>query len=189
MVTSTALYLALLAALTLERWLELARSRRNARVALADGAQEFGRAHFPWMVAFHATFLPACAAEVLLAHRPFPGAWGWLALGVVALAQGLRWWTIATLGPRWSVRVIVPAEAAPVVGGPYRFLRHPNYLAVILEVAFIPLVHGAWMTALAASLINAALLTVRIPCEEAALGPRYARVLGGMPRLVPRGPR
>ncbi|MEO1172759.1 MAG: isoprenylcysteine carboxylmethyltransferase family protein, partial [Myxococcota bacterium] len=87
----------------------------------------------------------------------------------VLLAQGLRYWVIGTLGPMWNVRVIVIPGAAVVTAGPYRWLRHPNYLAVVLEGICLPLVHGAWITALAFSAANAWLLRVRIRCEEQAL--------------------
>src|SRR5678815_4307251 len=91
----------------------------------------------------------ACALEVVLLDRPFPGAVGWMALAVVLGAQALRYWAIATLGWRWNTRIVVVPGAPPVTGGPYRFVRHPNYVAVIAEMVALPLVHGAWLTALA----------------------------------------
>jgi methyltransferase len=106
---------------------------------------------------------------------------------VALLAQGLRWWAIATLGPRWSTRIVVLPGAPPVTDGPYRFLRHPNYLAVVLELAAVPLIGGALVTAAAASLGNAFLLAVRIRAEERALGPEWGRAFGSLGRLLPRG--
>jgi methyltransferase len=103
-------------------------------------------------------------------------------------AQALRWWAIATLGGRWNTRVIVVPGAAPVTGGPYRFLRHPNYLALVLEMLAVPLTHGAWLTALVFFALNAALLAVRIPAEERALGRPYAEAFEGYSPLLPRGP-
>jgi methyltransferase len=140
------------------------------------------------MVVVHALFPIACAAEVLVLKRPFPGAPGLVALTVALGAQALRWWAIATLGWRWNTRVIVVPGAAPVTGGPYRFLRHPNYLAVVLEMLAVPLTHGAWLTALVFSALNAALLAVRIPAEERALGRPYAEAFEWRSRLLPRGP-
>ena len=102
-----------------------------------------------------------------------------------ARAQGLRYWAIASLGDRWNTRIIVLPDAAPVTRGPYRFVRHPNYLAVVVEIACLPLIHGAWFTALAFSLGNAALLYVRVRSEEAALGARYATAFAHRPRFVP----
>jgi methyltransferase len=185
MVTPLRLYLALLAAFALERGAELALSRRNARRTLARGGVEVGRRHYPAMVALHALLLTACAAEALLAPRPPPAA----ALAAVAgavLAQALRWWAIASLGERWSTRVVVLPGAAPVTSGPYRFLRHPNYLAVALEVACLPLAYGSWRTALGFSAANAWLLAVRIAAEERALGPAWSAAFAGRGRLVPR---
>lgn len=163
-------YLAFLALLALERLFELWLSRRNARLSFARGAVELGRGHFPAMALLHTLFLFSCAAEVLFLHRAFPGAFGWAALGVALAAQGLRYWAIATLGSRWNVRVLVVPGEELVTGGPYRLLRHPNYLAVIAELLFVPLIHGAWLTALVFSFLNAALLRVRIQVEEQALG-------------------
>ena len=174
MATSVQLYLVLILAIYGERLVELVVSHRNVRRLLAKGGREYGRGHFPPMALFHALFPAAAAAEVLAFDRPFPGLLGWISLGIVFLAQGLRWWSIATLGSAWSVRVVVVPDAPPVTNGPYRLLQHPNYLAVVLEVAAIPLVHGAWLTAIIATLINIWLLTVRIPLEERVLGPRYA---------------
>jgi methyltransferase len=108
-------------------------------------------------------------AEVWAAGRPFVPALGWPMLAVVAAAQGLRWWCVATLGPRWNTRVIVVPGLPLVARGPYRWLRHPNYWAVTAEGLALPLVHGAWITAVVFTLLDAALLTVRIRCEEAAL--------------------
>jgi methyltransferase len=176
--TSLQLYGLLILALYGERLLELVVSRRNIRRLLARGGWEYGRGHFPLMALFHMMFPLAAIAEVILLDRAFPGLTGYLWLCVAFLAQALRWWVVVTLGPYWTVRVVVVPEATPVTAGPFRLLKHPNYLAVILEVAAIPLVHGAWLTALIATLLNAWLLAVRIPLEERAWGPRYAAAFG-----------
>jgi methyltransferase len=167
MVTSWGLYLGFLALLGLERLVELLLSLHNARKARAAGAIEAGRGHYPVMVAFHSAFLVACALEVILVPRSFPGALGWTALGVAVAAQGLRYWAVASLGVRWNTRVLVWPGLPPVTSGPYRFLRHPNYLAVVLEM-----------------LGNLLLLRVRIRSEEAALGPSWAKAFGSRPRLL-----
>ncbi len=187
--TSALIYLGLLFLLGCERAAELVVSRRNARRALAAGGVETGRRAYAVMVVVHTLFPLACAGEVLLLKRPFPGAAGLAALTVALGAQALRWWAVATLGWRWNTRIVVVPDAPPVTGGPYRFLRHPNYLAVVLEMAAVPLTHGAWLTALAFSALNAALLALRIPAEERALGRPYAEAFEGRLRLVPRGPR
>jgi len=187
--SSAAIYLGLLFLLVCERGVELVVWRRNARRAFAAGGVETGRSAYVVMVAVHALFPLACAGEVLFLMRPFPGAAGFAALTVTLGAQALRWWAVAALGERWNTRIIVVPGVAPVTGGPYRFLRHPNYLAVVLEMAAVPLIHGAWLTALVFSALNAALLAVRIPAEERALGRPYAEAFGDRLRLLPRGPR
>ncbi len=185
MVTSLELYLGFLALLGLERLVELLLSLHNARQARAAGAREAGQGHYPVMVAFHSAFLVSCAVEVVLVPRSFPGALGWTALGVAVAAQGLRYWAVASLGVRWNTRVLVWPGLPPVTSGPYRFLRHPNYLAVVLEMLAVPLVHGAWVTAVVFSFGNLLLLRVRIRSEEAALGPAWAEAFGSRPRLLP----
>lgn len=183
-------YLLFLAVLAAERLFELRVSRRHAAAAFARGAIEYGRRHFAWMRALHAGFLAACALEVVLLHRPFRPALAAACLGVVVAAQALRYWAIASLGERWNVRVIVEPGIPVEVRGPYRYLRHPNYVAVVLEGFAVPLVHGAWLTALVFSVSNAVLLAVRIRCEERALGTHcaYAARLGRRSRFVPRLP-
>jgi methyltransferase len=93
---------------------------------------------------------------------------------VVVLAQALRWWCITVLGPRWNTRVIVVPGLPLVERGPYRWLRHPNYVAVVLEGVALPLVHSAWITAVAFTVVNAGLLRVRISSENAALAQALA---------------
>ncbi len=182
MVSPRAVYLVFLGLIAAERVAELVLSARHVRAARRRGAVEVGRRHYPALVAFHAAFLATCAAEAWM--RPAPPPLALLAGAGAVAAQGLRWWAIATLGERWTTRVLVFPGEPPVTAGPYRFLRHPNYLAVILEVAFVPLAWGAWRTALAFSLGNAVLLALRIPAEERALGEEWARAFAGRPRLV-----
>jgi methyltransferase len=168
-------YLILLA---VERLVELVVSRRNARRSLAAGGVEMGRGHYPAMVAFHTAFLLACAVEPILRPRPWSQTAAVAALAVALLAQALRWWAIVTLGGRWSTRIIVVPGAPPVVGGPYRFLTHPNYVAVAVELLAIPLIGGALVTAALAALGNGLLMALRIPAEERALGLAWSRAFG-----------
>ncbi|HLE85763.1 MAG TPA: isoprenylcysteine carboxylmethyltransferase family protein [Thermoanaerobaculia bacterium] len=163
------IYTALVGLVALQRLAELALSRRHERRLRSRGAVEVGDGHYPWMVALHAAFLVSCLAEVWWLARPFVPALAAIALAVLVAATGLRIWTLRTLGGRWTTRVLVLPGEALVTGGPYRHLRHPNYLAVVLEVAALPLVHTAWATALAFSAANALLLRVRIGVEERAL--------------------
>jgi methyltransferase len=162
-------YVWLVMAIGAERVAELVVARRHARWALARGAVEFGRRHYPVMVVLHTGLLVGCLVEVWLTRRPFLPWLGWTMLAVVVAAQTLRWWCVGTLGPRWNTRVLVVPGLALVSGGPYRWLRHPNYVAVVAEGAALPLVHGAWLTAALFTLFNAALLTVRVRGENAAL--------------------
>lgn len=164
------MYYLLILAVGLERLVELAVSNSNAAWAFARGGKEFGRGHYPAMVILHSGFLIACAAEVWLLHRPFLGWLGWPMLALAALSQVLRWWCVRTLGRRWNTRVIVLRDTPLVVRGPYRWLRHPNYVAVVVEGVALPLVHTAWLTAAVFTLANAALLRVRIRLENSALG-------------------
>jgi methyltransferase len=189
MVTPLHGYLAFLLLLGGERLFELTVSGRHARALLARGGVEAGRGHYRPMVLLHTAFFAACAAEALARRAP-PPAWALLALAGVLVAQALRWWAIATLGERWVTRVIVLPGASPVTGGPYRWVKHPNYLAVALELACVPLAYGGWRTAVLFSLANAALLTVRIRAEERALGDGWATAFRGRSRFVPsRAPR
>jgi methyltransferase len=162
-------YWALLAVIAVERVAELVVSQRHAAASLRLGGVESGAGHFPVMVALHVALLAGCVIEPIVAHRTFIPALGWPMLAVVVAANGLRWWCIATLGPRWSARVIVLPGAPLVRSGPYRWFSHPNYVAVIIEGAALPLTGSAWITASAFTVLNAALLTVRIRCETRAL--------------------
>jgi methyltransferase len=162
-------YFALLAVICLERVAELVVSQRHAAASLARGGAESGRGHFPTMVALHAALIAGCWIEPIAAHRSFIPALAWPMIALVIAANALRWWCIATLGPRWSARVIVLPGEPLVSAGPYRWFAHPNYVAVIVEGAALPLAGSAWFTAAAFTVLNAALLTVRIRCETRAL--------------------
>jgi methyltransferase len=164
-----AAYFALLAVICLERVAELAVSQRHAAASLARGGAESGRGHFPVMVALHAGLIAGCWAEPLAAHRAFIPVLGYPMMAVVVAANALRWWCIAALGPRWSARVIVLPGEPLVRSGPYRWFAHPNYAAVIIEGAALPLAGSAWLTATAFTVLNAMLLTVRVRCETRAL--------------------
>ncbi len=181
------LYLGLVLLVVFQRLTELRLAKHNERLARAAGAVELGAGHYPWMVTIHTLFLVSCVAEVFLLERPFaPRAAGAMLL-LLGVATALRYWTISTLGERWTTKILVRPGAPLVTGGPYRFLRHPNYLAVIVEVAVLPLVHTAWWTAIAFSIGNALVLRTRIRVEEEALAAHsdYQGVLGDRPRIVP----
>ncbi len=184
-------YLVVLALLAAERVFELRLSRRNADRALARGGFEVGERHFTAMRALHLAFFAGCIAEVVLLNRTFVAPLGYSMLLLALLAQALRYWAIRSLGPSWNVRVIVVPDAPIVTAGPYRYLRHPNYLAVIVEGFAVPLIHGAWITATVFSALNAVLLWIRIGSEERALDDAgsYREQLGDRHRLLPLGRR
>jgi methyltransferase len=188
------LFWALCVAVGVQRIVELVWSRRNERRMARRGARRVREPAFGAMVALHSATLMAAPVEswawARRRRRPPPPSVALPALAAFGAATALRAWTLATLGRSWSVRVLhFPDGARPVVaGGPYRWVRHPNYLAVAIELLSLPLVGGAFVTAAAATLANALLMARRIPLEERELlaDSRYRALLGPRPRLVPR---
>ncbi|MCF2513518.1 hypothetical protein LVY65_00325 [Sphingomonas sp. G124] len=156
--------IALLAFVTLQRLVELPIAQANTRRLLAAGGHEVGAAHYPYIIALHAAWLSALwwLAPGRSIDIPF--------LALFALIEAARIWVLRTLGPRWTTRIIVVPSEQLVATGPYRFVSHPNYLVVIGEIAVLPLVFGLWQVALIFSLLNAAVLTIRIRAENHALG-------------------
>ena len=153
----------------LERVAELVVSTRNARWSRERGGVEHGLGHFPFMVVLHTALLVGALAEAWIRQPQVPSLLAWSMLALVVASQALRWWCIVTLGRRWNTRVIIVPGMAPVTSGPYRFLRHPNYVAVVVEGIALPLVHAAWVTAVVFTVANAALLQVRLRVENDAL--------------------
>lgn len=162
-------YTVLVLLVAVERLAELVTARRNAHWSRRHGAAEYGQGHYPVMVALHTGLLAGCLVETWLGGRPFLPALGWPMLALALGAQGLRWWCITTLGPRWNTRVIVVPDLPLVTAGPYRWLSHPNYVAVIVEGVALPLVHTNWLTATAFTLFDLPLLATRVRCENTAL--------------------
>jgi methyltransferase len=184
-VISLRTYLIILAILIVERIFELNLARRNAHRAFQHGAIEVGQVHYRVMVALHTLFIVSCAVEATFFPHSLPRAVPWIALVAEIVAQAIRYWAVSTLGDRWNTRIIVTPDRAPVTSGPYRFMRHPNYLAVVIEIAAVPLIGSAIFTAIAFSIGNALILAVRIPAEERAMGGRYADALGSRRRFFP----
>jgi len=187
---ATHFFFLLVAAVAVERALEMGLSLRNARRAFARGGiEKESRGFYLLMVAAHVAFLAAGPLEVVLFKRPFVPPVAIVATWIVVLTMALRYWAIFTLGERWNTRVIVIPGLPAVASGPYRFVRHPNYVAVAIEVAVLPLVHCAWVTALVATVANALLLAARIRHEERALEATgdYRARLAGRARLLPWG--
>jgi methyltransferase len=154
----------ILALVTLERLGELWLSNRNSKRLLAQGGHEVATGHYPLIVGLHVLWL--AVLWWLAPGQSIDGFW----LGLYVLLQVARFWTIEALGPRWTTRIIVLPDAPLVTRGPYRFIDHPNYLVVAGEIAVLPLVFGLWQVALIFSVLNAAVLWVRIREENRALG-------------------
>jgi methyltransferase len=151
-----------------QRLLELRLSRRHERILLARGAVERGGGHYPLMVGLHVMWLLSTLVEGILRGPGLPAYWP-IPLALFLLVQPLRYWAIFSLGEYWNTRVLVVPGTRLVRRGPYRYLRHPNYVVVFVEIATFPLIFGAWVTALIFSILNAALLYVRIREENRAL--------------------
>jgi methyltransferase len=185
MVISRQIYFAVLAGLAAERLFELWLSERNARDAFARGGIEVGRGQYRIMVAFHTLFIIACAVEAILRNPSFPLALSTIVLIGEVAAQALRYWSVAALGKNWNTRIIVIPNTSPVTSGPYRYIRHPNYAAVAIEMACVPLIRGLIITAAAFSVANAIFLAARIWLEEQALGESYRCAFARRPRFIP----
>ena len=157
----------LVALIALQRLVELTIARINTRRLLATGGVEHGARHYPLMVALHAAWF-AC----LIVFVPADAALDPLLFVLFLVLQAGRVWVIVSLGRHWTTRVIAVPGSPLVKRGPYRWLRHPNYLIVVAEIALVPLIAGAWQVAVVFSIANAALLRHRIRVENAALAGR-----------------
>jgi len=191
MAVSAAAFIGLLIAVALLRGVELVISRRRQRALRSRGVQTADDPDFVWMVTLHTSILVGAALEVVLLHRPFILVLALAAGTLFVLANVVRWWVILTLGTHWNVRVMDSAGLGVVSNGPFRFVRHPNYAAVFVELAALPLIHTAWLTALFGSLAHAWVLARRLAVEESVLGkhPDYRRTMAHKPRFVPRAVR
>lgn len=169
----------LMTVMVVVRLVELANARRNARWAIERGGIEYGRRQHPVMITLHVCLLVGTVAEVALADRAFVPAIGWSALAVLILVQAGRAWCMRALGPRWNTRVIVVPGLPLITTGPYRWMRHPNYLIVLFEGITLPLVHTAWITAMLFTIANTPWLVVRVRTENAALWPAVALAARG----------
>ncbi|MDN5750078.1 MAG: hypothetical protein L0H64_16455 [Pseudonocardia sp.] len=168
MTTLTA-FVVLVVLVALERLAEMVVSTRNAAWSLARGGRETGRRHYPVMVVLHTGLLLAMVLEAVVRRPDVAPTLAWSMLALVIAAQALRWWCIVTLGRRWNTRVIIVPDLPPIRTGPYRLFAHPNYVAVVVEGLALPLVHASWITAVTFTVLNAALLAVRLRVEDAAL--------------------
>lgn len=177
-------YGAVLAAVAAERLRELSISRRNSRAAA--GSPSAPRT-YPLIVAAHLALFVLPPLEMRLTHRRPTARMALPWLTVLAAATALRWWSIRSLGDSWNVRAEVPDDLEPVTSGPYRFLRHPNYLALLAEFVALPMAGGAWLSAIGVSGLNGIALAIRIRAEEAQLerSVAYREAFDGKARLIP----
>ncbi|MCG7342542.1 isoprenylcysteine carboxyl methyltransferase [Sporosarcina sp. ACRSL] len=152
----------------LQRIIELFIAKRNEKWMKSQGAFEAGSSHYPFMVAMHIFFFITLIAEVLFFHRQLSTIWQIL-LGIFLAAQIARVWCLASLGKFWNTKIIVLPHAKVVKRGPYKWVRHPNYIIVATELLVLPLLFNAFFTAVLFSLLNIWMMTIRIPAEERAL--------------------
>ena len=162
-------YTVIVALVVVERLVELILARRNTRYQLDRGGIEHGAGHYPVMVLLHSALLVGCLAETWFLDRPFIPALGFPMIGMLILSQVVRYWVVMTLGQRWTTRVIVVPGDTRIETGPYRFLNHPNYVAVVAEGMALPLIYSNWITAAIFSAANAVLLATRVRIENKAL--------------------
>jgi methyltransferase len=184
---SVAAFLALLIVVALLRGIELVISRRHQGRLEAQGISRAHEPHFRWMVLLHSAVLVGAALEVVLLGRPFIPVLA-TAMGLlIALANALRWWVIYTLGAHWNVQVMDSLSLGVITTGPFRSIRHPNYVAVFIEMAALPLVHTAWITALIGTAGHVWVLSRRLAVEEAVLlrNEQYQATMAHRPRFVP----
>src|SRR4029077_15846449 len=181
-------YLSLLVLVGIGRLAELGISRRNQRQLEKQGVRKIPEPHFRWLVYLDGGVLVCAGAEVLILHRPLIPALAIPMAMLFVLANLLRWWVIRTLAGHWNVEVMEAARVGVVRSGPYRWVRPPNYVAVVVEIFSLPMIHTAWITAIAGTLIDLEILRRRIRVEDGFLmsNPAYRLAMGGKPRFLPR---
>ncbi|MBY4604294.1 MULTISPECIES: isoprenylcysteine carboxyl methyltransferase family protein [Bacillus] len=158
----------LIVILITQRVAEMAVARQNEQKVKKQGAIEFGESHYPYIIIMHILFFLSLIAEVLLMNKQ-PSSW-WIGIAAAILCvQAVRYWALCSLGAYWNTKILVVPGAELVKKGPYKWIKHPNYTVVILEILLIPLLYQAYVTMCLFSLVNAVLLTVRIRTEDKAL--------------------
>jgi methyltransferase len=181
-------YIVLLVLVGAERVVELAISRAHHGRMLANGAALVPERNFPAMVFLHAGVLIGAGAEVIFLHRPFIPALAISMFILLLLSNAVRAWVIATMRDHWTTRVMNSVDLGVVHAGPYKWVRHPNYDAVFVEIMALPLIYFAWITALVATALNLWVLHQRLQVEDPMLlaNPDYRALMGGKPRFIPR---
>lgn len=184
---SAIVYSAFLVAVGLGRFVEMYISRRNERRLLARGVAALPDPNFRWTVIFHTGMLFSAGLEVWILRRPFLPLLAVTMAILFFLSNVMRWWIIGTLGDHWNFQVVPSTSLGVVTGGPYRWVRHPNYFAVFTEMIAVPLIHTAWLTAVAGTITHAFLLRSRVNLEDRVLlaDPAYRTAMGWKPRFIP----
>lgn len=180
-------FLGLLAAVGVLRLFELRVSRKHQLQLVSRGAAKVEEPNFRWMVALHSAVLMGAAVEVVALKRPFIPSLAAAMFIMFLAANAVRWWVILTLGDHWNVQVMDSTRLGVITSGPFRFVRHPNYAAVFLEMFALPLIHTAWITALVGSLLDIGVLARRLSTEERVLfaNPDYRSAMASKPRFLP----
>lgn len=181
-------YISLLVLVGIERLIELRVSRRNQQRMAEQGVRKIVEPHFPWLVAFHTVVLVSAGLEVLLLPRPLIPALAIPMAAVFVLSNLLRWWVIWLLADLWNVQVMESSRIRIVTSGPYRWIRHPNYVGVVMEVFSLPMIHTAWITAFVGTALYMEILRRRVRTEDSVLmaDPAYQLAMGDKPRFFPR---
>ena len=180
-------FLGLLLAVGALRIVELQISKRHQKQIVADGGSKVTDPKFLWMILLHTLVLIGAAVEVVFLHRPFIPWLAAISFVLFIVANVIRWWVIRTLGAHWNVQVMDSTKLGVITTGPFAYVRHPNYAAVFLEMFFLPLIHTAWITAIAGSLAHIIVLSQRLATEEKVLfsDPDYRAAMSTKPRFVP----
>ncbi|KAA0550175.1 hypothetical protein FZW96_02195 [Bacillus sp. BGMRC 2118] len=162
------MFLLFISVIIIQRIMELIIARKNEKWMKQQGGVEYGQNHYPYMVAMHSLFFVALLVEVFAFNHQL-SAWWPMLLSLFLLTQAVRIWALSSLGKYWNTKIIVLPNTSIVKKGPYKYLRHPNYTIVALEIVLIPMLFGAYLTAVTFTLLNILILSVRIPLEEKAL--------------------
>jgi methyltransferase len=184
----TVAYICLLVLVGIERLVEVRISRRNQSKLIEQGVQKIHEPHFRWLVLFHGVVLVAAGAEVLFLHRPLIPALAIPMAALFILSNVIRYWVICLLGGLWNVQIMDSGDIGIVTSGPYRWVRHPNYVGVVMEVFSLPMIHTAWITAIFGTLGYFEILRRRVKIEDSVLmaNPAYRNAMGDKPKFFPR---
>jgi methyltransferase len=180
-------FLALLAAVAALRLFELRVSRRHQEDLIARGATKVNKPKFRWVVLVHTFVLVGAALEVVLLRRPFIPLLAAVMLALFLASNAVRLWVVRTMGQHWNVQVMDSTRLGVVTSGPFRFVRHPNYAAIFIEIFSLPLIHTAWITAIGGLVAYTCAISQRIAVEERVLfaNPEYRSAMAGKPRFLP----